>query len=345
MQKKFISLLLFGSVIAVSWFLARGLHMQEELKPKTTSGITKHITVFVHGTRGTEFLPVGISERASKIEKTLCSSPLGLHKARDIDPLFNNYAIAHTLNDAASEEFPLKDFYAFGWSGELNPQARKQAAQELHDQLKQLILNYIIKYAAIPHVTLITHSHGGNVALNLATIAGDDSPLNIDRLILLACPVQQETACYVDAPLFKQVYAIHSHDDRLQTVDPQGLHPISEGIKESWNTQSLKPLAEGAKESIERPLFSERHFESTKIKQVAVGWKTKAPWSEEDLKPFGPLIDTMKKWTEWDTKSRGLLHVEFLLHSFVSRLPEIITFADAYKAPKGQEMGEAEFLL
>jgi len=56
----------------------------------------------------------------------------------------------------------------------------------------------------VPKVTLISHSHGGNVALNLAAIAEKESPLSIERLILLACPVQQETAALVDAPMFKK---------------------------------------------------------------------------------------------------------------------------------------------
>lgn len=325
--KKLVVILFFGSIIAVSWLLARSLHMQEELKLKPATGITKNITIWIHGTRGSAFLPTGISQSVSKVEKSLCSAPLGLHKATSIDPLFNNYTIAQTLNDANQEQFPLKHFYSFGWSGDLDPQARKQAAQELYDQLKQLMLSYVVRYAAVPQVTLITHSHGGNVALNLAGIINEETPLPIDRLILLACPVQQETAPFADAPLFKKVYAIHSHNDQIQILDPQMFHPIKEGIKEAWHSQSLKPLADSAKEGCCRPLFSERHFASPRAKHVAVNWKTPL-WSEQDFKAFGSLADTVKKWAQWPPEPRGLMHVEFLLHSFIVRLPEVITFAD-----------------
>jgi pimeloyl-ACP methyl ester carboxylesterase len=325
--RKLIVILFLGSIIGVSWLLARSLHMQEELKPKPVNGITKNITVWIHGTRGSAILPTGISEHMSQVEKHLCSAPLGLHKAIAIDPLFNNYAIAQTLSDTDQEQFPLKHFYSFGWSGELDPQARKQAAQELYDQLKQLMLSYVVRYAAVPQVTLITHSHGGNVALNLASITNEKNPLNIEQLILLACPVQQETAPFADAPMFKKVYAIHSHNDQIQILDPQMFHPIKEGIKEAWNSQSLKPLADSAKESSSRPLFSERHFASPRVKHVVVNWKTPL-WSEADLKAFGSLAETVKKWAQWSPEPRGLMHIEFLLHSFVVRLPEVIIFAD-----------------
>lgn len=301
--------------------------MQEELKPKLTTGITQNITIWIHGTRGSAFLPTGLSKSVSQVEKNICSAPKGLHKASSLDPQLNNYAIAQTLNTIDEDQFPLEHFYSFGWSGELDAQVRKEAAQELYDQLKKLMLSYVVQYAAVPKVTIITHSHGGNVALNLAGIIAQENPIIIDRLILLACPVQKETAPFVNSELFKNIYAFYSLNDQIQILDPQMFHPIKEGIKDAWNSHSLKPLADGAKESSKRPLFSERHFASSRVKHVIVNWKLPV-WSEADLKAFEPLADTVKKWAQWSPEPRGLMHVEFLLHSFVTRLPEIITFAD-----------------
>jgi len=328
-MKKLYIIIAFGSIIGVSWLLSRNVQMNEEIKPKPASGITKNITIWIHGTRGAAFLPVGITQNTAQVEKNICSAPAGLHLASTVDPKFHNHTISNILATADKEQFPRKHFYSFGWSGDLNPAARKKAAQELHDQLAQLVLNYVVRYAAVPHITLITHSHGGNVALNLATVAGNESPLSINRLMLLACPVQQETALFADAPIFKLVYAIHSHNDSIQILDPQGLHPIKEGIKESWSTTSLKPLAESAKESSKIPLFSERHFASARVKHVSVSWKNKAPWSEEDLAVFGPLAGTVKTWSKIDGSPRGLMHVEFLLPSFLSNLTQIIHYASS----------------
>lgn len=327
-MKRLSIILTFGTIIAGSWLLSRGLHMQEQLKPVPASGIHKKITVWIHGTRGAVLLPVGMNARTKAVEKSICTVPMGLHKASEIDPSFHAHTIAQILSNADKAQFNRKDFYAFGWSGHLDAQARKQAAQELYTQLNQLVMNHIVQHAAVPHITLITHSHGGNVALNLAAVAPEDNPLTIDRVILLACPVQQETAGLADAPMFKSIYACHSHNDQIQILDPQGLHPIKEGIKESWQNGSLKPLAQSAKEISQRPLFSERHFASNKVKHVNCTWQTKAPWSEADLNVFGSLKDVVKKWAEWDTNSRGLMHIEFLLPSFLTKLPELLQFAD-----------------
>ena len=61
----------------------------------------------------------------------------------------------------------------------------------------------------MPIFKLITHSHGGNVALYLAPIAEED-PLNavtIEELILLACPVQVETSPYVNELSLPEFFA------------------------------------------------------------------------------------------------------------------------------------------
>ncbi len=322
-MRKIYIIFAFFSVIGATWLLSRSLHIQEQLKPKPSTGITKKITIWIHGTRGAEILPVGILNKTKTVEENICTAPAGLHLASTIDQKFHNYAIAQCLGKY-KDEFPIKHFYSFGWSGELNPQARKKAAQELYAGLKQLMLRYVVQYAAVPEVTIITHSHGGNVALNLATIIDAESPITIERLILLACPVQQETASYIDSNIFKSIFAIHSHADAIQILDPQGLHPLKEGIKESWSNGSLKPLACAAKESSKIPLFSERHFASQKVRHIAASWKEHAPWSDNDMAPFGPLKDLVKKWAQVDKSPRGLLHVEFLLHSFLTRLPEML---------------------
>lgn len=322
----FIVVILSG-IVCFSWLLSRNIHMHETIAQKPTSGITHKITVWIHGTRGKEIVPVGISSNMSQVEKAICTAPLGLHKANSIDKRFHNQTIARILSKAAPDAFSYKHFYSFGWSGKLDPAARKQASEQLYSELKQLVLSYIVQYAAVPEVTLITHSHGGNVALNLVHFHAEESPLCINRLVLLACPVQQETASLVDSTLFASVYALHSHADAIQILDPQGLHPIGHGIKESWNSASLKPLAQSAKESSQTPLFSERHFTSNKVHHMAISWKEKAPWSEADLAVFGPLANVVKKWATWDTKPRGLLHIEFLLPSFLSKLPAILAIS------------------
>ena len=74
-------------------------------------------------------------------------------------------------------------------------------------------------------ITLITHSHGGNVALYLAQVAeeNNDPTFKIKRLILTGCQIQDETECYAQSPLFEKIYSLYSVIDFLQVADPQGL--------------------------------------------------------------------------------------------------------------------------
>ena len=142
------------------------------------------------------------------------------------------------MHQACPEEFPLTSFYFFGWSGKLDFKARKQEAVRLYDELKKLD----------GAITIIAHSHGGNVALHLAEVAQarNDTDFQIDRLILLATPVQEATAGFTAWPLFKKVIACYSATDATQILDPQGCY------------SSAYKNRKGDKKS---PLFSRRTFE------------------------------------------------------------------------------------
>jgi hypothetical protein len=194
------------------------------------------------------------------------------------------------------EPFPQEHCYAFGWSGELNSSARKEAAHDLLKELRTIQKSY----AGTPSTfRLITHSHGGNVALSLKIAAeryDNRVPLSIDELILLACPVQVETAEYASSTLFKKVYSIHSHHDLLQVLDPQGVHAFLEYLKNfglEFTLSNLKELG---------PLFSERHFPA-----------------------HCGVIELNIKYPH-----RELFHIEFLLPRFIDALPALLVHAQAH---------------
>lgn len=80
-------------------------------------------------------------------------------------PLIKAYAEMHDLLDSEDEHF----FYAFGWSGLLSRQRRRQESLRLYNAISQEVerlksLGYTTK------IKILAHSHGGNVALNLAGI-------------------------------------------------------------------------------------------------------------------------------------------------------------------------------
>ena len=181
------------------------------------------ITVWIHGTTSAaRRYPFNFIKKA-------LSCPPGLYPAQELDKSYGIRKIVTILSNTDSKNFPFQHFYVFGWSGFLCFQARKQAAKDLYFGLEKLVREYKAKYGLIPIIKIITHSHGGNVALNLAKIHNKcknniKKEFKIDELILLACPVQTATKKYIKDPLFNRVYSFYSYGDMIQVADPQGLY-------------------------------------------------------------------------------------------------------------------------
>lgn len=219
----------------------------------------KPTTFFVHGTYLPLFTPIlhldcreGISHPSE-------------YNSQDFLP-----KIGYLLDSLNSGRFPLESFYLFGWSGKLSVKARKKAAQDLYRVLKQY-----------PHpITLVCHSHGCNVALNLAAVAQEenDTDFYIDTLILLAGPVQEVTKEYTKSPIFKKIISFYSEGDMFQVIDPQGL-------QQEISRERL----------FEHPLFSQRVWpDCSHITQIKVLFDGIDPWHldfvlEKFIK-FLPLI-------------------------------------------------------
>lgn len=116
-------------------------------------------------------------------------------------------------------------YYTFGWNGLLSVRKRHEAAGELYRTLQAEIRKFKAQNIE-PKITLVTYSHGGNVALYLPMIQEDQEnkenpmePLSVDTLIMLACPIQKETDYFVQNNLFKKVYNLFSTEDCVQQWD------------------------------------------------------------------------------------------------------------------------------
>jgi len=145
-----------------------------------------------------------------------------LHKIKTFHDSFHIREIGNTLNQRDPINFPLETLYAFGWSGNLNAYERLQAAKNLYNQLQELIKQYIEEWGVYPVIRIITHSHGGNVALYLAFVdQAKQEHLVIDTLLMLACPVQTNTMHFADNSVFKNVYSLYSSLDLIQVIAPQ----------------------------------------------------------------------------------------------------------------------------
>jgi hypothetical protein len=244
----------------------------------------EYVTVCVHGTH--------LTAQALPLEalRNLTGSELGLNR---IDTLHEKYTIKKTALELI-RLYPNRlyrdDFYVFGWSGKLSNVHREQAAQQLYSSLACLIQIYQRRYGVTPKIRLITHSHGGNVALNLAKIQKNNPypliPLMVEELILLACPVQDITENYIDSPMFNSIYSLYSSVDLLQVGDPQGIQTPS------------KPNS----------LFSRRLFAPhKKLKQAHITMQR-------------PRIATIT----------SLAHADFVLPAFTKLLPQVIDTIDTW---------------
>lgn len=192
------------------------------------------LTIWIHGTRLTPKI---------FFKKFFHVAP-GLTKATKLDTSYHHRSIAQTLCELDNTQFDLNAFYLYGWSGKLSFNKRRIAAQELHESLNKLIAQYTIDHGVMPRLRIITHSHGGNVALNLAHCTTPNSQFSIDQLILLACPVQEQTKELVKHPLFKNIYSLYSKRDLLQVADPQGIYANESDedfFDRSWFSQRLFP--------------------------------------------------------------------------------------------------------
>ncbi|MBA2307033.1 hypothetical protein H0W26_02785 [Candidatus Dependentiae bacterium] len=252
-----------------------GILLPEELQRKMNT-----VTIFIHGT-----LPPKPLLRIPMVNKFV-GYPKGLHPLANITEEFRLASLARILCEEDPELFNKDFFYLFGWSGRLSINKRRKAAKDLAHSLSLLKQRYTSEGISVSF-RLITHSHGGNVALHLSEFFTATPPFTIDELILLACPVQKKTESYINHPLFSSIISLYSHLDVAQRIDPQGI----DNFLESVHSKGLK-FTVSHLESI-GPFFSSRHFKPTPhLRQVYV----KFP-------------------------SRGLLHNDFISEPYMRSLP------------------------
>lgn len=111
----------------------------------------------------------------------------------------------------------INKYFTFGWSGMLGVKARKHAAKQLYRALVRLQRSAKVRNKQL-RIHLITYSHGGTVALNLATIKRKQK-IEIEELINFGVPVQYDSDYLINAPIFKNIYHFYSDSDYVQAID------------------------------------------------------------------------------------------------------------------------------
>lgn len=212
--------------------------------------------------------------------------PHGFSKAAAIqDYSLVHGKIAKLMSDSDPVNFPYDTFYFYGWSGDLSFSERRKAAQDLYKYIKTL---------SNP-ITLIGHSHGGSVLLELLHVIAEhgDTDLIIDRVVLLGTPVQHVTHDFVYSPNVRKVNVLYSSGDYLQILDPQGLYKKTKECK-------------GAK------FFSCRTFthQDEKLKQVQILINGRNPWHIEFIvEAFIKRLPDVLKLLDSSDKTEGIIDI------------------------------------
>ena len=214
--------------------------------PQIYSETQEWITILIHGTIGLrpqmafrtmlKLVRDNISNSSYKrsveiirddpfFYKNQAMQELGLH-AIDIEDRKPGAAaslFAKIFDNLEQERHPgnHNHYYTFGWSGLISHKMRYEESKILYsslaDELKKLAGQGIY-----PKIRIIGFSHGGNLALNLATIHDKEHPTdqwNVQELICVGMPVQRETDYLVCSPFFDSVYNFYSRGDHIQKLD------------------------------------------------------------------------------------------------------------------------------
>jgi hypothetical protein len=283
------------------------------------------VTIFVHGTRPSAVLPCDPFSLVAMGEQMFYAYPPGLCHINTIESDSYAHVMVQELVAMDATQFCTEQFYCFGWSGVLSHDERCAAAEELYQSITDLCIHYQKIYNQLPRITIITHSHGGNVALLLGDCAQKTPALwTIARLVFLACPVQTNTMDLIAAPLFEKIYSLHSHDDILQVLDPQAMYDL----KSCTLFEKFKKIVKKIKN---HKFFSERHFPPhPKLVQSCLTWKKGVRYQTENVhQPHIQHIYHMLAHLDRLKRVRGLWHIEFQLKPFMHELPKILTLLDA----------------
>lgn len=131
-----------------------------------------------------------------------------------------HYAIA-CYSSLVKRLFPQyeADYYTFGHLGVLSHRYRSSVAKRLYTDLFEKVKEAKDLYETVK-VVIVTHSHGGTIALNMAAAEDEmKKGLVIDDLVMFGTPLQAETAPYAYHSMFKRVMNCYALGDVIQGSD------------------------------------------------------------------------------------------------------------------------------
>lgn len=240
------------------------------------------------------------------------------------------------LEKLDGNNFSKEHAYFFKWSGTASAKARKIAGEKLLKDIQKIISYYrdVLGYDA--NLTIITHSHGGNVLIRAIQQAKKNNiNISVDRAILFACPVFAKTKQLITLPQFKQVIVFFSPTDIVQVMDPQKFTQFKFN-KEKYFSFFKAFNAQWKKN---KTLFTRRIFtkDDARIIHFQISWRAGAPWHRVNHLSLLPKTRVWKPWLKLMGKKRGLSHFEFTMEPFLLELPSLVKQADEVFAKRIQD--------
>ncbi|MBI2353167.1 hypothetical protein HYV11_02915 [Candidatus Dependentiae bacterium] len=168
------------------------------------------ITIYIHG-----------SQNATKLlSKNIWYCKKGLHHISALPESSLFVKDAQTLQAIDKNRFNLDHYYIFGWSGKIDFDIRKEEGISLYKAIKSLLHHYYQKDYSYPMIRIISHSHGGNVALHLIEEVVSSHEQNMKfEMILMACPVQKITESFINHSSIIRSIILYSTFDLIQRLD------------------------------------------------------------------------------------------------------------------------------
>lgn len=221
-------------------------------KPKKINELPKdNITIFTHGSFGSfiglmnlfQVMKDNVSgtiykktiNRMRKDPKFYSSQPImqkGLIKIQPSYDLsvtsserFAAYPILKAYEELNNQIYPTENknhYYTFGWSGLISQKRRRKEAIRFYNSLCEELDNSFNQ----PKLRILAHSHGGNLALNLAAVNKVINNLNNLELLLESAKTEDEKeALFL---MYKEIISLPSKSDAKKNIGQKKLDYIPE---------------------------------------------------------------------------------------------------------------------
>jgi hypothetical protein len=193
-----------------------------------------NITVFIHGSLFTQLWPLDVKNILSGILPG--SSPYVeiIKRARKNPLLFQDQALLsegfvrvpdRVFDNFCNGSFVAEDEHKAAYL--IAPAYHLFMPHEEHTRYVYYLFGHLCDLLARCHreywhvtLTIVAHSHGGNIALNLVEAErAHKRGLRVDNVVMWGTPIQLETVAYAFDPMFKRVINCHSDGDWVQGID------------------------------------------------------------------------------------------------------------------------------